>query len=161
MHGGVKGEAAPESENDEDDEGRKEQRGHPDGVSAHAGRAAQVPRAAKDDDSQRPEVIAWRGGERGTEFAQVEDEDGGVERHVKDAGREREPAFLVAPERAESAANPDVEAAFGRNGGGELADHQRGGQAPNEGQDEQNDDGPAKARAAKDVLHAVRASRTP
>ena len=144
---------------DKDGEGREKQRGHPDGVFADAGRAAQVPRAAKDDDSQRPEVIARGGGEGGAEFAEVEDEDGGVESHIEDAGREREPAFLVAPERPEAAAHPDVEAAFVGDGGGEFADHERGGQAPDERDDEQNNDGPAKARATEDVLHAVRAPR--
>ncbi len=159
MHGGVKSEAAPESENDKDGKGRQEQHGHPDRVSADAGHAAQVPRATKDDNRQRPEVIARGGGERGAEFAQVKDENAGVERHVEDAGREREPTFLVSPERPEAAAYPNVEAAFGGDGGGEFADHERGGQAPDERQDQQDDDGPAKTRATEDVLHAVRAPR--
>ncbi len=136
VHGGMQSEAAPEAEDDEDGEGREQQSGHPDRVFADAGRAAQVPRAAKDDDSQRPEIGAPAGGERGAEFAQVENEDGRIERHVEDAGGEREPALLVAPEGTEPAAHPDVEAAFGGDGGGELADHERGGQAPDERQDE-------------------------
>ncbi len=152
----MKSEAAPEAKKNEDGKRREKQHGHPDGVSADAGRAAQIPRAANDDDSQRPEVIARGRGERGAEFAQVEHEDGRVERHVENAGREREPAFLVAPEWPEGAPHPDVKAAFIRNGGGEFADHERGGQAPDDGQNQQDDDSPAKARAAENVLHAVR-----
>src|ERR1700733_12195637 len=104
----MKGEAAPEAENNEDNEGREKEHGHPNGIFANAGRAAQVPRAAYDNDTQRPQVITRSGGERGAELAQIEDEDGRVKRHVEDAGREREPAFLVAPEWPEGTAHPDV-----------------------------------------------------
>jgi len=152
----MKGEAAPEAEKNEHGKGREKQHRHPDGICADARRAAQVPHAANNDHSQGPEIITRSCGERGVEFAQVENEDRGVERHVKDAGREREPAFLVAPEGPEAASHPDIKSAFVRDGGGELADHERGGQAPHDGQNKQDHDRPAKTRAAENVLHAVR-----
>ena len=82
-----------------------------------------------------------------------------VERHVKDAGGEREPTFLVTPEGPEAATHPNIKAAFVGDGGGEFADHERGGQAPDERQNQQDHDGPAKARAAEDVLNAVGTAR--
>jgi hypothetical protein len=125
------------------------------GASSNLGRAQQVPRAAEDHDGQRPEIRARTSGERGVELAQVEHKDGGVERHVKDAGGEREPAFLVSPERAETAAHPDVEAAFSRDGCGEFADHEGGGQAPEQRQGEQDNDGAGVSGAAEDIFDAV------
>ena len=127
--------------------------------SPTCGRAAQIPRATERHHGQRPGVAPPAGGERGVELAQVEDEDGRVDGHVEDAGREREPALLVAPERAQRAPHPDVEAALGGNGAGQFADHERGGQAPQEGQHQQNEDGPGKAGAAENVLNAVGTAR--
>ena len=80
----------------------------------------------------------------------------GIERHVEDAGGEREPAFLVTPEGSQPAAHPDVEAAFRGDGRGEFADHQGGGQAPEQRQREQNEDGAAVSCAAQNVFNAVR-----
>ncbi len=89
------------------------------------------------------------------ELAQVEHKDGGVERHVEDAGSKGEPAFLVAPEWAETAAHPDIEAAFGRNGRSQFADHEGGGQAPQQRQRKQDDDGAAVPCAAQNVFNAI------
>ena len=156
MHGGVQDKTAPQAEDDEDGKGSHEQNKEPDRVFADARRAEQVPRAADDHDSQRPEITAPACGERREEFAQVENEDGRIERHIEDAGGEREPALLIAPEGPEGAADPDVESALGGDGRSQLSDHESGGQAPNQRQDKQDKDGPAEARAAEDVLNAVR-----
>ena len=63
--------------------------------------------------------------------------------------------FLESPERAETAAHPDVKAAFGRDGCGELADHERGGQAPEQRQREQDEDGARVPGATENVFDAV------
>ena len=123
-------EAVPEAEHDKDRERREKQSKEPDRVVADLGRAEQVPEAAQNHNRQRPEIGARAGGERGAELAQVEHEDGGIKRHVEDAGGEREPALLIAPEGREAAAHPHVKAALGGDGRGQLADHQRGGQTP-------------------------------
>jgi hypothetical protein len=100
-----------------------------------------------------------RGGRRGGRDAgEIEDEDDGVDGHVEDAGGEREPCLLKAPEGAEGAADPDVVAAFRREGGGEFADHEGGGEAPDEGDAEEQEQGAAVARVAEDVFEAVRAA---
>ena len=52
----MRSETMPEAQDDEDNEGREQQSKKPDRVIAHFGRTAQVPRAAKNHDSQRPEV---------------------------------------------------------------------------------------------------------
>ena len=156
---GMERESAPESEHQKDGEGREQQNEQADGAFADGGRAAEIPGAAEDHDGQRPGVAVPAGGERGIELAEIENEDGRVDGHVEDAGREREPAFLISPERTEGAAHPDVEAAFGGNGAGQFADHERGGQGPKNRQDKQNDDGAGKSGSAEDVLNAVRPAR--
>ena len=130
---GCSGEAAPEAENDEDGEGREQQSKEPDRVLADAGAPRRFHAQQRTTTASDQSVGARAGGERGAEFAEVEHEDGGIERHVEDAGGEREPALLIAPEGPERAAHPDIKAAFGGDGGGEFADHQRGGQAPESG----------------------------
>ena len=94
-------------------------------------------------------------GQARIELAEVENEDGRVNRHVEDAGREREPPLLVSPEGTESATHPDVKATLGGNGAGQFADHERRRQRPENRQDKKNDDGARKSGAAEDVLNAV------
>ena len=53
---------------------------------------------------------------------------------------------------------PDVEAAFVGDGGGEFADHQRGGEAPEDGDDGEQKERAAEAGHADDVLEAVGAA---
>ena len=101
---------------------------------------------------------AIAGGKAGGEAREIEDEDDRVDGHVEDAGGKREPRLLKSPEAAERAAHPAVVAAFFGQRGGEFADHQRGGQAPDEGNDEQQQQGAAVAGVAEDVLQAVRAA---
>jgi len=62
---------------------------------------------------------------------------------------------LVAPERAHGAPHPGVEAAFGGDGAGQLANHQGRGQAPENRKGQEDDDGPGVASSAQDVLNAV------
>ena len=68
----------------------------------------------------------------GGDAGEVEDEGDGVDGHVKDAGREGEPCLLEAPEGAEGSADPDVVATFFGDGTGELADHEGGGERPDD-----------------------------
>jgi len=124
-----------------------------------SGRATKIPHAAQHDHGQGPRISVPSGGERGVELAQVAHKDGGIDRHVEDAGRKREPALLVAPERAHGAPHPGVEAAFGGDGAGQLANHQGRGQAPENRKGQEDDDGPGVASSAQDVLNAVGATR--
>ena len=118
----------------------------------------EVPERAAKDDGECPEDAAIAGGPGGREAGEVEDEDGGIDGHVEDAGGEREPGLLKAPEAAEGAAHPDVEAAFGRDGAGELADHERGGEAPDEGDDGEEEERARVAGLADDVFEAIGAA---
>ncbi len=54
---------------------------------------------------------------------------------------------------------PDVEAAFVGDGGGEFADHERGGQAPEDGDDGEEKERAAEAGHADDVFEAIGAAR--
>jgi len=62
------------------------------------------------------------------------------------------------PEAAHGAAYPYVVAALGRDGAGELADHERGGQTPDERHDGEHDEGTCIAGFADDVFEAVGAT---
>ena len=97
-------------------------------------------------------------GEAGRDAREIEDEDDRVDGHVEDAGGEREPRLLKSPEAAEGAADPAVVATFLGQRGGEFANHQRGGQAPDERDDEQQEQGAAVAGVAEDVLQTIRAA---
>jgi len=74
------------------------------------------------------------------------------------AGSQREPRLLVTPEGAEGSPHPDIEAALGGHGAGQLADHEGRGQTPhewNDGEDQQRAEVP---RAAERVLDAIGAT---
>ena len=96
------------------------------------------------------------GRERRAELAQIKHKDGRIDGHIEDAGREREPALLIAPEGPQRTAHPNVEAALGGNGGGKLSDHQCRGQAPEKGQQKQNADGHQEPRPTQNVLNSIR-----
>ena len=156
--GGVGEEAPPQADGDEDGEGREQKGEEADGSLADGLCSAQVPCGADEDDSQLPERGAWASGERGRDAGEVEDEDYGVDGHVEDAGCEREPGLLKSPEGAEGAAHPAVVASLLGQSGGELADHERGGQAPDQRDEEQQEEGASVAGVAQDVFQAVGAA---
>ena len=149
--------SVPESGDDEHGERRQQQHEEADGTIADGRRAEQVPDTAKSDEAELPGSAVPAGGPRRKEATEVEDEEGGVDGHVEDAGGEREPGFLVSPEGTHGAAHPDVEAAFFGQGAGEFADHERGGQAPEDRQREQNDEA-FEIAGVEDVFDAVGAA---
>ena len=148
----------PERDGDQYDEGREENAEHHDGALADDLCAFEVPEGAGDDDGKGPEGSAMALSPGGLDVAEVEDEDGGVDGHVKDTGGEGEPGFLESPERPKGAMDPDVEAAFGGDGTGEFADHERGGETPEEGDDGEHEESAQVAGLADDVFEAVRAA---
>ena len=150
--------ALPEAGGDQDDEGGEQNGEEADGSLADGLGSAQVPGGAGEDDGQLPERGAGPRGEAGRDAGEIEDEDDRVDGHVEDAGGEREPCLLKSPEGAEGAAHPAVVAALLRQGGGELADHERGGQAPDQRDEEQEEEGAAVAGVAEDVFQAVGAT---
>ena len=66
----------------------------------------------------------------GKQPRQVQHKQRGIDSHVEDAGHQRQPGFLEAPEIAHGAAHPGVKATLLRQGAGELTDHVGGGQTP-------------------------------
>ncbi len=145
----------PEAGGDEHDKGSEKDAEERNGRLADGFGSGEIPEGAAEDDGEGPEGGAVASGPGGSEAAEVENEDGGVDGHVEYAGGEGEPRFLKAPKAAESAADPDVEAAFGGDGAGEFTDHERGGQAPDEGDDGEEEEGAAVAGFADDVFEAV------
>ena len=118
----------------------------------------QVPHAAQDHKGHRPQSGAAAGGPCGKQPPEIEDGQRGIDGHVEDAGSQREPRLLVTPEGAEGSPHPDIEAALGGDGAGQLADHEGRGQAPherNDGEDQQRAQVP---RAAERVLDAIGAT---
>ena len=95
------------------------------------------------------------GGRSRPESSQVEHEHGGIDGHIKDAGHQREPCFLKAPEGPQGAAHPDVKTALGGHRGGQFAHHQPRGQAPDQGRDKENDDGELVAGILDQFLHPI------
>ena len=159
LHRGMEGEAVPEAEPCQNGKGREQQHKQHHRAVAHRRRAEQIPCRADHDHQQRPSEAPPAGGERGVELAQIAHEESRVDGHVEDAGRQRKPALLKAPERPHRAPHPDVEAAIGGNRAGQLAHHQRGRQAPDKRQHEKNENRDAVARAAQDVFNAVGPAR--
>src|SRR5258708_2573055 len=90
---------------------------------------------------------------------EIKNEQRGVDGHIKDAGGERKPGFLKAPEIAETAAYPSVIAAFLRKGAGKFADHESRRQAPKDGKKEQDQDSMAVAGAVNNLFRPVSAAR--
>ena len=88
----------------------------------------------------------------------VGDEKIGVKRHFEDAAREGEPGFLITPERAHAAPHPDVKTTFFGERGGQFADHQCGGQTPQEWSDEKDQESRAITGFLHDVFEAVGAT---
>ena len=130
-------ESLPEAGGDEHGEGSKQQDEHADGAFADDYCSAEVPEGAEEDDGESPEGSAVACGPERFDAAEIGDEDDGVDGHVEDAGGEREPGFLESPEAAECATDPAVVATLFGQRGGEFADHERGGEAPDERHDEQ------------------------
>ena len=86
----------------------------------------------------------------------IKNEGCGVDGHVKDAGCEREPGLLKAPEWPHSAAHPLIKTAIGGNGGGEFPDHERSRDAPEDRDKKEKKEGPLVARVPDDIFEPVR-----
>src|SRR5579871_3093490 len=99
------------------------------------------------------------GGEPGGKPLQVENEGRGIDRHVEDRRRQREPGLLKSPERPHRTPHPPVEAAFGRHCRSQLAQHQSGGKAPQKGEKKQQQQSAAISAIANDVFNIVRTAR--
>jgi hypothetical protein len=98
-------------------------------------------------------------GEPGRHLLEIEDEERGIDRHIENAGGEREPRFLKSPEISKAAADPRVVAAFAGQRAGQFADHEGGRQAPENREKKQNQDAMSVAGAGDDLLSAIGAAR--
>jgi hypothetical protein len=127
-----------------------------DRAAANRACASQVPQAAQDHKGHRPQSCAAAGGPCGKQPPEIQDGQRGIDGHVEDAGSEREPRLLVAPEGAEGAPHPHIEAALGGDGAGQLADHEGRGQTPQERNDGKDQQRPEVACAAERVLNRRR-----
>ena len=86
---------------------------------------------------------------------EIENEGCRVDRHVEDGGGKREPCFLEAPERAQRTTHPGVEAALVGDGGGEFAEHERGGETPEERKKKERQQSEVITAAADDILEVI------
>src|SRR5450631_2439309 len=86
---------------------------------------------------------------------EISDKNDWVDGHVEDAGSEREPSLLKSPEAAQGATDPAVVAPLFGKSGGQFTDHERGGQTPDEWNDEQQEKCAAVAGVADNVFEAV------
>jgi hypothetical protein len=148
----------PESSDNEDDEGSEKDAEENDRPLADGFGAGEVPDGASEDDGERPDHGAMARRPGGSDAGEVGDENGWVDSHVEDAGGERHPGLLEAPEATHGAANPDVVAALVGDGAGELADHERGGERPDKRDNRHHDKGTHVAGLADDVFEAVRSA---
>src|SRR5205814_8348596 len=78
-----------------------------------------------------------------------------VDRHVEDGRSQREPCLLKSPEVTHRATHPGVIAALARQRTRKLANHERGGKAPKQGREYQEQNRSAVAGAVHDVLNAI------
>ena len=90
---------------------------------------------------------------------QVLDGEHDVDGRVHEDGQRPPPGRLEAPEVAQAAARPDVEAALARDGGAELAGDERHRQRPEDGQQDQEQQREPRTRRRDHVLDAERAAR--
>ena len=89
----------------------------------------------------------------------VDHEQRRVDCHVENGRNQREPRLLETPEIPHRATHPCVIAALFGQRTGKLADHERGGQTPQNGRQQQDQYGLAIARPMHDFLRAIGAAR--
>src|SRR5580704_6947923 len=90
---------------------------------------------------------------------QVCDKQGGINRHIKDAGHERQPRFLKSPEIPKRTSHPRVITAFRWQRTRKLADHISGWKTPDQRRKQQEENAEAVARAMNNVFGAVSSAR--
>src|ERR1700733_10651042 len=71
------------------------------------------------------------------------------------AGSRREPRLLVTQEGTEGSPPPEIDAALGGHGAGQLADHEGRGQTPHEGNDREDQQRAQGPRTAERVLDDI------
>ncbi len=118
-----------------------------------------IKESAGDDNGERDPPSAIRFLKPREHTGQVGDEEGGIDRHIKDRGNERQPGFLKSPEVAHRAADPGVITAFVGQRARQLADHEGRGEAPEQRGDEQNQNGASVPGAMHDVFGAIGSTR--
>src|ERR1051326_7087418 len=75
--------------------------------------------------TNRPARTPWfPSPNQGADLLQIKKKECRIDRHVKNAGGEREPRFLEAPEISQAPSNPRVVAAFLRQSTGKFSDHE-------------------------------------
>ena len=121
-----------EGKNGHDHERSQKQHGHEFGRPAHHTRTAQVERGTGHQYRDTHHQAQASLGCRRPQSSQIEQEQRGVNGHVKDAGAEGKPGFLKTPERSHGPLDPHVVAALVRYGAGQLAHHEGRGQTPHE-----------------------------
>ncbi len=93
------------------------------------------------------------------ELREIGDGERRIDRHVEDAGGQREPRLLKAPEATERVRDPDVKAAFFRQCARELADHQRRGQTPKDGDDQEQQESAFVSSLADKIFQTIGTAR--
>src|SRR5580704_10972701 len=95
----------------------------------------------------------------GEQAVEIKDEERGIDGHVEDRRHQRKPCFLESPEIAHGAPYPGVIAAFVGQRARKFADHESGGQAPENRSQQQNQDCFTVAAAMHNVFCAIGPAR--
>src|SRR5262245_54502496 len=121
-------------------ERQRKQKEQPKRGDANHANAGKIESGAGDDDKKTGVDSVMTFTEPRGHLLQVENKKRRVDRHVENAGYQREPGFLKAPEISQTPPHPGVVPALLRQGARKFADHERGRQAPKQRKKEQNQD---------------------
>ena len=144
----------------QNDDGKRhgEQKEKPKGSDAYNANSRNVqPRARHHNEQARENsVIAFAKPRR--HLLQINHEQRGVNGHVKNTGRERQPSFLKAPEISKATPHPCIVAALVRQRARKLTDHKCRGQAPKARQEQEDQNSKAIARAMNNLFGPIGAA---
>ena len=140
-------------------EGSQQHDPHRQGAIAHRFGAHQIPRGGGGYQRNCQRRAAAAGGHPRRQVAQIADEQRGVDGHVEDAARQRQPGFLKSPEASHAARHPDVVAAPSGQRARKLADHECRRDRPDHRRHQQNQNGARVSRLGNDILKPERSAR--
>ncbi len=141
------------------DEGRRKREEQPQRRGRDHAHSGNIKESANDHHCQRDHHSAMSFREPGKQAIEIKDEQRRIDGHVENRGHQREPSLLESPEIAHGAPHPGVVAAFVGQRTGKFANHESGGQAPENRGQQQNENAAAIAGAMHDVFCAVGPAR--
>src|SRR5579884_281025 len=144
---------------DEDREWSNHEDEHAERTFAHRTASSEIPYQAHDDhqSTDRDTVPALVGSRQNP--PKVCDEEGGIDCQIENARCQRQPSLLETPEGSHRPSHPNVVATLGRDGAGELGDHESGGETPNQRGDQDQQDRSGVSGRADRLLEPIRTAR--